>query len=858
MMQKNKTHRKLLAAILALVMFLTLPGFTAFAVEAEPASEGTRVDILTFSDFHGMVDNLMNDNDPGAALMVAYAAWMREQNPNPDNVIVVPGGDDFHGHPLSNHLNGAPALAMMRQLGVEHMALGNHEFSFGLATTLELAEEITFLAADLFYAEGHERAGERPDFVEPYAIVEFEDGDITVGLIGLMTRGMEHLVAGAFMDDFDLRTPTHANADPAWISAIEDLIDELREDYGVDAVIAVTHMPAATEARDLAGLIDGFDAILGGHYHARITSYDTGTPIIEAGQHGRSLGRISLYFDAAGDLDDVTLFLNPVNSIRDFRDHEDFADFEEYYTAMAEIIQEYADEAEPYLGQVLGTRSIYSQSRDDRNVWATRLVLDYVARSTDETDWVYFSNFGGWRNVPPFEFAPDTEVTMRELYATMPFNNVILLYEMYGRELLTLLSMEPSTDTSQDPPTFGLNGGQPPVVAGAHRGAFLGYVEIEGVERPRWQWYVTSTGEPIRDDDTIYRVIGSNFTAGNAADRFPVPGNVWGDAMGQRVHAPPVALMADGSTMPWADVPADGTLWEAMGLRTLRSAMIEEQTWRSENPGYTSELIVRAEGEGAAAITAPFAPGDRTRNVNVNGTWVTLEATAAEGYAFAGWFVGNQEHVYVGHDERVSMSRVFSFAQTEDMVLEARFVPFPFVDVPEDVWDWARPYITFAYANQIMQGDGGGRFNPGGTFTRAMVAVTLWNAENRPEVEWSPVFSDIPETAADWYRTAVMWAYENNVMQGHGDGRFSPTEPITREQFAATLARYIDFEAPPEDFELNFPDAGQVSPWAVEYMRWANYHDLIRGTGAGLVPGGFTDRAQAATILARFIMPFTT
>jgi len=671
--------------------------------------EPTRVDILTFADFHGTVDNMMNDNDPGAARFVAYAEWLRQQNSNPENVIVVPGGDDFHGHPLSNYLMGEPALAMMQQLGVEYMALGNHEFSFGFARTLELSEHVTFLASDLFYNEEGEYPGERPDFVEPYAIIEFEDGEITVALIGLMTRLMSTLVADPVMATFEFRTPTLANADPEWITATEDLIEYMRDTYGADAVVAVTHMYRA-EAAILANLIEGFDAIIGGHGHGTYTDTVNGTPIIEAGQHGRHMGRISLYFDADGDLDEVDLWMSPapppltslgqlnnpnanVESIRDFNrpagttfdgidfpasQHPDFLVYpsiQEAYDTMAAIIADFAADAADYLDEVLGTRSIYSNTRDDRNVWATRLVSDYVTRATDEDDWVYVSNFGGWRNVPPFQFTPETDVLMREMYATMPFNNVILLYEMYGSELLTLLNMQPSGDASTSPPSFGLNGGQPPVVDGAFRGERIDSDEepfmLEGVARPRYQWYLTATGEPIADDDTIYRVIGSNFTAGPAADRFPFPGNPWGNALGQRVVAPPVALMQDGTTMPWSDVPPDGTLWEGLGLRTLRSAMVEQQRYRGENPGYTAALTVEAVGGGTAVISAPFAPGDQSMNVNVVPQAVTVTATVPTGYTFLGWFDVDDDATPLSTD------LVFLFVQTGALSLEARFEPTP-------------------------------------------------------------------------------------------------------------------------------------------------------------------------------------
>jgi len=673
--------------------------------------EGATIDILTFADFHGMVDSeiiSMNDADPGAARFVAYAQYLRGENENPDNVMVIPGGDDLHGHPLSNFLLGAPGVAMMYELGVEYAALGNHEFSFGFERAMELTDEITYLAADLFYAADHPNTalrGTRPDWVEPYAVVEFEDGNITLALVGLMTRNMAGLVPAVFGEDsfYELRTPTRADADPAWITAIEDLIDELRDEYGVDAVIGVTHMYVSQaggtitggEAPRLAELIDGFDAIIGGHSHTRSTGVLHDTPIIEAGQHGRSMGRISLDFNADGDLDDVTLWLSPVNAIRDMELPVDPADpIRAAHDRMAAVIDAYWDAPiggvtpRDHLLTPIGTRSIYSETRADRDVWATRLVLDYVIENAEVlgganptyADWVYVSNAGGWRNVQPFAFGPGTEVNRGHMYGTMPFNNAIILLEMHGRDLVTLLSMQGSGVATG--PGFGLGGATGPlggaVIAGAARGARLPDEVINGVSRPRWEWINTSTGDPISDDlATVYRVIGSNFILGGG-DRFPFPGNQWGDLL-QMTPVPdsvPLALMADGSTVPWSGFVAefpDGTTWDAAGLRTLRTAMIAQQEWRGSNPGYTAELTVAATAGGTAEITSPFAPDDRVRNVNVVPQHVLVTATPADGYEFLGWFNASD----AVDAAPLSTDLMYLFVQRGAQNLVARFSEVP-------------------------------------------------------------------------------------------------------------------------------------------------------------------------------------
>ncbi|MCL1997560.1 MAG: metallophosphoesterase [Turicibacter sp.] len=579
------------------------------------SGNGTRIDILHHTDLHGMIDGFISAADPGAGLFSAFVENWRLQNPNPDNVILVAGGDNYHGHPVSNYLEGQPVVWLYEFLNVRYSALGNHEFSFGSVDRARyFGEHTQFLAADLFVAG----TDEHPDWVLPYTIIQ--DGEAVVAMIGLMTSGMSHLVSQALLGEFDLRTPTigvsysdglvfAANYNPDWTADIEALIEHLREEYGAAAVVALTHMGTGgghgAEADILANLIDGFDVVLAGHTHLVNNRETNETIVVEAGWHGRTWGRISFHFDENGGLYDITSELSgPANidgnpnpdSIINFELNPDFQNpqVQAVYTAANAQVDTFWDEAGEFLNQVVGVRGIpgadtaitdNTELRNHRNAWVTELVEDYINRNTSpedwtntiQNDWVYVSNFGGWRNMGPWHWESTDNVTMLDMLATMPFNNAILLFEMQGNDLLTLLNMEATGNADLSPPAFGLNGGQPAVVAGATRGEQIGDFVHEGITRPRYSWYLAN-GDQISDDDTIYRVAGSNFIWGgldaNGGDRFPFPGNNHGNALGMTFISQPVALLSDGSLVPWPEVPTDSSLWEEFGLMLLRDAMI--------------------------------------------------------------------------------------------------------------------------------------------------------------------------------------------------------------------------------------------------------------------------------------------
>ena len=151
-------------------------------------------------------------------------------------------------------------------------------------------------------------------------------------------------------------------------------------------------------------------------------------------------------------------------------------------------------------------------------------------------------------------------------------------------------------------------------------------------------------------------------------------------------------------------------------------------------------------------------------------------------------------------------------------------------------------------------------FEPEAPLSRAMLATILWRMEGEPALFYRPIFDDV--VSGRWYSEAVLWAYEEGVVLGTGPGIFQPEIDITREQFATMLYRYAQVAGHdvgvPSDFGLDwFGDSYDISDWAEEAMYWAVYNGLITGsTGGVLAPQAAASRAEAATILARFMERF--
>lgn len=165
---------------------------------------------------------------------------------------------------------------------------------------------------------------------------------------------------------------------------------------------------------------------------------------------------------------------------------------------------------------------------------------------------------------------------------------------------------------------------------------------------------------------------------------------------------------------------------------------------------------------------------------------------------------------------------------------------------------WYASAVDFVCEQGIMSGVSEDHFAPEQTLTRAMVVQVLYNMTGKTAAE-KEAFSDV--TPADWYYEAVSWAAENQVVNGVGDGRFAPNQPVTREQLAAILWRYAKIQGKnvTRKAELSkFADADTVSAYAKDAMQWACGAGLINGMDGRLVPQGHATRAQAAAILMRF------
>ena len=160
---------------------------------------------------------------------------------------------------------------------------------------------------------------------------------------------------------------------------------------------------------------------------------------------------------------------------------------------------------------------------------------------------------------------------------------------------------------------------------------------------------------------------------------------------------------------------------------------------------------------------------------------------------------------------------------------------------------WYHEAVDYVLKSGLMDGFGNGLFGPDHPLTRAQFAQILYNKEGRPAVTGGSTFADVATNA--WCAPAVAWAVEQGIAGGYGNGLFGPDDNITREQLAVMLWRYAGSPGAVGG-ELHFSDAGQISGYASDALRWAVENGIMHGTGGGiLAPQGLATRAQTAQML---------
>lgn len=257
-----------------------------------------------------------------------------------------------------------------------------------------------------------------------------------------------------------------------------------------------------------------------------------------------------------------------------------------------------------------------------------------------------------------------------------------------------------------------------------------------------------------------------------------------------------------------------------------------------------------------------YVKGDPTGEYDITVGWSGISAAdklyLEDQYIFT--FVGGKLTIgsipYIGHtcDSYCTICSACKDAACTESACrnKCKLVGMNFTDVAAG--QWYTEAVEYVYHHGLMDGVGGNKFDVKGTLSRAMIVQILYNAEGRPTVNSASVFSDVKNGA--WYSDAIAWANMKGIVEGY-NGKFNPSDAVTREQLATILWRYAKYKgydvSVGEDTNiLSYEDVFSISEYAIPAMQWACGAGIFEGDGVKLTPKTDATRGQAAALLMRF------
>ncbi len=178
---------------------------------------------------------------------------------------------------------------------------------------------------------------------------------------------------------------------------------------------------------------------------------------------------------------------------------------------------------------------------------------------------------------------------------------------------------------------------------------------------------------------------------------------------------------------------------------------------------------------------------------------------------------------------------------------------------------WAQSAITYCVANGLFSGLNNITFAPDQPMTRAMFITVIGRlyqelTDTAVIASGANQFSDVE--SGSYYIQFLDWAYDNELIDGYGDGRFGPNDNVTRAQMAKIIANFAQYMGKDitayEGTRLTFTDSLEIPAWAQTAVAYCNYQGLITGMPGNIFsPNTTATRAQVATIMQRLSYNFS-
>jgi 5'-nucleotidase / UDP-sugar diphosphatase len=366
------------------------------------------LDIFYVNDLHGAI--LPEGNRMGFAHIANLL--IAQKQTYPENTLILSGGDMVHGSALSNHYLGESMIHLMNASLFDAMAIGNHEFDWGLETvsryfnpeSAHYVANFPMLGANVHY----KGTNDMPAGIDPYTIIT--KGDMKIGIIGIIGYGLERSISTRFVEDYEFKNP---------VPIVKEYATYLRTEEGVDLVLLLTHDAGGVNDAAFEFVGDAkVDAIFNAHSHRVESGFSYGIPAIQSGGYGSHVGHIRFEIDNKL-VTDVTMsnYTQATNGL-----------LTSAHPGVQTLINQYVFETDAIFNEpiIYTNQTLY---RNDLTYWMSTLM-----RTATNAD-IGFHNTGGTRT----NIEGNAYITLSTLYDVWPFDNEVITTYLTGAQIKNLM-----------------------------------------------------------------------------------------------------------------------------------------------------------------------------------------------------------------------------------------------------------------------------------------------------------------------------------------------------------------------------------------------------------------------------------
>jgi len=449
----------------------------AAAIAAGPHyafAQAVNVSVLYTGDTHGHLQSFFYDGDKPVGGVAKRAIYFQDKRRHQKMIwLTLDSGDAISGTALSDVFQGYLDIEAMNRLKYDAMALGVHEFDYGLPVLQQRISEAKFpvLSANVVYADTGET------FTKPYVILE--RGGIKIAIFGLTTAELENRVAPAHFTGLKVLDP---------IETARTLVPQLRG--MADVLVAVTHL-GINEDIALSGQVPGIDLICGGMSHSELqVPMKVGqTLVVHDGYYGRTVGLLKLSFnrDAEGRLKRVW-FDSQVEPLA-----SKWVENSDYQKWLASYKQQLLERMGTIVGSTAGRMGMAKAKSSETELG--NLVCDTLRESAAADIAILPAAF--------FKSGlPEGPITLGELFTALPYDHYGVVLNVTGGELQEILD---DAANQIGKPGF-------PQISGASMGLFNAKaynIKVNGVPVDPFARYRLVTSDQLGDAGLGYATMGT-------------------------------------------------------------------------------------------------------------------------------------------------------------------------------------------------------------------------------------------------------------------------------------------------------------------------------------------------------------